>query len=451
MVKRAQPQTAESFTAYTVSELTRLIRASLESAFGVIWVEGEISNFHSAPSGHVYFTLKDAMSGMRAVLFRGVASHLGFRLEDGLRVMCRGRLTVYEPRGDYQIVVDALEPQGIGARQLALEQLKARLTDAGLFDIARKRTLPSFPRQIGVVTSIAGAVLWDIINVVHRRFPLVKILICPVAVQGHSAGKDIALAIRDLNTQGESDVLIVARGGGTAEDLWAFNEERVARAIYQSRIPVISAVGHEVDCTVADFVADYRASTPSAAAEAATPDYTELVTRLRSTHARVAHSLSRTLQQWRAQIETLDVAAWDPQVGLQRYLQRVKEIEMRVGGSVMRNIGRVKEHLLGLCQSLRYYGPTKDTARLATLVSHLMLRQEKQITSFLHVKCSEVENAGVRLHALSPLAVLERGYTIARHWPSRKVLREASDVQIHSSVQLQLAKGSLLCEVKEIQ
>ena len=393
-------------TAYTVSELTKAIRTSLESAFGTIWVEGEISSFRLAPSGHMYLTLKDATSGIRAVVFRGVGQRLGFQLDDGLRVVCRGRLTVYEPRGDYQIIIDALEPKGIGARQLALDQLKARLAHEGLFEPARKRALPSFPQQIGVVTSLGGAVVWDILKVVHRRFPLADILICPVAVQGQTAGKDIARAIRALNQRGSSDVLIVARGGGAAEDLWAFNEEQVARAIYQSRIPVISAVGHEVDYTVADLVADYRAPTPSAAAEAATPDRTELMNRLRADHMRLAQSFSRALQQWRDRVEALNVAGLDPRAVLQRYLQRVDELETRMSVCVARNIDRVRD---------------------------------------------AVESAGARLHALSPLAVLGRGYAIVRHWPSLKMLREVTGVRVHDRLQLQLSNGRLLCEVQEVQ
>ncbi|HHZ83645.1 MAG TPA: exodeoxyribonuclease VII large subunit [Nitrospirales bacterium] len=405
-VGRHPVPSAVPVAAYTVSELTGLIRASLESAFGTMWVEGEISSFRLAPSGHMYLTLKDATSGIRAVVFRGVAQRLRFRLEDGLRVVCRGRLTVYEPRGDYQIIVDALEPKGIGARQLALDQLKARLAEEGLFDPARKRALPSFPQQIGVVTSLGGAVVWDVLKIVHRRFPLADILIYPVAVQGQSAGKDIARAIRVLNTRGSSDVLIVARGGGAAEDLWAFNEERVARAIYQSRIPVISAVGHEVDYTVADLVADYRAPTPSAAAEAATPNRTELVNRLRAYHTGLAQSFSRAFQQWRDQVETLNVMRLDPRAVLQRYLQRVDELEMRMSVCVARNIDRMRD---------------------------------------------AVESAGARLHALSPLAVLERGYAIVRHWPSLNVLRTVTDIRMHDRVQLQLSNGRLLCEVQEVQ
>lgn len=393
-------------TAYTVSELTKLIRASLESVFGTMWVEGEISSFRLAPSGHMYLTLKDATSGIRAVVFRGVGQRLGFRLEDGMRVVCRGRLTVYEPRGDYQIIIESLEPKGIGARQLALEQLKARLAKEGLFDAARKRALPSFPQQIGVVTSLGGAVVWDILKVVHRRFPLTDVLICPVAVQGQAAGKDIANAIRVLNQRGSSDVLIVARGGGSAEDLWAFNEEQVARAIYQSRIPVISAVGHEVDYTVADLVADYRAPTPSAAAEAATPDQAELSYRLRTNHVRRAQSVNWALQQRRDRVEALNIVRLDPRVVLQRYLQRVDELEMRMRESVARHIKRVRD---------------------------------------------AVGSAGARLHALSPLAVLERGYAIARHWPSLKVLRDVTGVRVHDRIQLHLSNGRLLCEVQEVQ
>jgi exodeoxyribonuclease VII large subunit len=246
--------------------LTGLLRTSIEEQFSDVWLEGELSNLRAPGSGHVYCTLKDKTSQIRAVLFRPIAVRLRFALQEGLQVIVRGRLTVYEPRGEYQIVLDTVEPKGIGALQLAFEQLKARLAAEGLFDQDRKKPIPAFPRTVGVVTSLTGAAIRDILAVLRRRWPTLHILIAPVQVQGESAGRQIAEALTALNDLGTVDVIIVGRGGGSLEDLWSFNEEIVVRAIAASRVPVVSAVGHEIDVTLADFVADLRAPTPSAAA-----------------------------------------------------------------------------------------------------------------------------------------------------------------------------------------
>lgn len=266
---------------YQVSELTREIRNVLEERFPEVWVEGEISNFRPAGSGHFYFSLKDDQSQIRVVMFRGAQSGLRFRPENGLAVLCYGRLTVYEPRGEYQVIIEHMEPKGIGARELAFEQLKKKLEGEGLFDPSRKRPIPYLPRRVGIVTSPTGAVIRDMIHVLTRRFPNIRVLLNPVVVQGEGAAGEIAQAITEMNERDDVDVLIVGRGGGSIEDLWAFNEEVVARAIGVSRIPVISAVGHETDFTIADFVADLRAPTPSAAAELAVPVKEDLLLMLR--------------------------------------------------------------------------------------------------------------------------------------------------------------------------
>ena len=253
-------------TVYTVTQLTTSIRATLEHAFPDVWVEGEVSNLRTPSSGHVYFSLNDQDSQIRAVLFRRFAAALPFHVENGLTVLAKGRVSVYEPRGDYQLLLEYLEPKGIGALQIAFEQLKKRFDQEGLFDPARKRPLPFFPRRVGVITSGTGAALHDIVTVVHRRCPVIRLRVFPVAVQGPGAAREIADAVRLANQHTDLDVLIVGRGGGSWEDLWSFNEEVVVRAIAGSRIPVISAVGHEIDFTLSDFAADYRAPTPSAAA-----------------------------------------------------------------------------------------------------------------------------------------------------------------------------------------
>ena len=265
-------------TALTVTELTTNIRTSLERTFSNIWVQGEISNLRTPISGHLYFTLKDDNSQIRAVLFRRSAMLLRFALENGLQVVVGGKVTVYEPRGDCQILVDSIEPQGVGALQLAYEQLKEKLEKEGLFDSSRKQGLPFLPKAVGVITSQTGAAIRDILTVLHRRCPIIRVHVYPVAVQGQGASVQIAEAIRRCDHQGEVDVMIVGRGGGSWEDLWSFNEEEVVRAIAEARIPIVSAVGHEIDVTLADFAADYRAPTPSAAAESVSPVLEDFMT-----------------------------------------------------------------------------------------------------------------------------------------------------------------------------
>jgi exodeoxyribonuclease VII large subunit len=271
---------------FTISELTLLIRNQLEQGFSGIWVEGEVSNLRAPASGHVYFTLKDQTSQIRAVLFRAGAQRLRFSLREGLHVIVQGRLTVYEPRGEYQADVDYLEPKGIGALQIALEQLKEKLAREGLFDLVRKRPLPLLPRRVGLVTSLSGAAIRDMLSILQRRCPYLSILIVPVPVQGMGAALQIASAVRELGSSGKVDVMIVGRGGGSLEDLWSFNEEAVVRAIAESAVPVVSAVGHEIDYTLADLAADYRAPTPSAAAEAVAPIVEDLLRMLRELWAR---------------------------------------------------------------------------------------------------------------------------------------------------------------------
>lgn len=290
---------------YTVTELTRKIKNMLESAFSSVWVEGEISNFVQHTSGHMYFSLKDADSVLSAVMFRNVNKDIKFDMHDGLKVVCFGRISLYEKRGSHQIYVDRLEPKGIGALQLAFEQLKEKLRKEGLFDEERKKTIPFLPSRIGVVTSPTGAAIQDILNIIQRRFCNVEIILNPVKVQGDGAKEEIAEAIRLFNELANVDVMIVGRGGGSLEDLWAFNEEIVARAIAGSDIPVISAVGHEVDWTIADFVSDLRAPTPSAAAELAVPLKEDLLTSIDDAALRLKNALSNVSVQYEQRLDDI--------------------------------------------------------------------------------------------------------------------------------------------------
>ncbi|HEV2234216.1 MAG TPA: exodeoxyribonuclease VII large subunit, partial [Terriglobia bacterium] len=289
----------------SVSELTLRVKGLFEKNFAEVWVEGEVSNFRPASSGHLYFTLKDATSQLRAVCFRNQARYLKFKPQDGISVIARGRLSVYEARGEYQLYVELLEPAGVGALQLAFEQLKAKLAAEGLFDPARKKPLPVLPRTVGVVTSPAGAVVRDILRVLKRRFRNMNVLVYPVKVQGEGAAKEISEGIEYFNRHSLADVMIVARGGGSLEDLWAFNEEAVARAIAGSKIPVISAVGHETDFTIADFVADLRAPTPSVAAELVVQRKQDYLTEIQDRARRMAHVFRFKLSEARERLTTL--------------------------------------------------------------------------------------------------------------------------------------------------
>src|SRR3990170_2982525 len=336
----------------TVSEITALIKTTLEGSFPDIWIEGEICNFRVPSSGHLYFTLKDNSSQIRAVLFRSAGRALRFVPKDGLHGLCRGRITVYEYRGEYQIIIDYMEPKGLGALLMAFEQLKERLAKEGLFDEVRKRPIPVFPGKIGIVTSPTGAAIRDILKVIDRRFANVKIVIAPAAVQGERAAPEIVEAIGELNKIDGIDVIIVTRGGGGIEDLWPFNEEIVARAIYQSRIPVISAVGHEIDYTIADFVADLRAPTPSAAAELVVKNKEDIQQYIGILHQRLLYAKNAFFEKKRARIVSLSKMVFSPEREIGRYFQRLDEIETRIRHGIQRILRDRQHHIEKLTQDV---------------------------------------------------------------------------------------------------
>jgi len=317
-------------TILSVSRLTSLLKDLLEENFQQVWVEGELSNLSQPASGHLYFTLKDSGAMVRCVMFRSNAKALKFRLEEGMVLILRGRLSVYDQRGDFQIICEYLEPQGAGALQLAFMQLKERLATEGLFDEAHKRPLPLLPRRVGIVTSSTGAAIHDILNVLGRRFAALELLICPVHVQGNGAAEEIAQAIDDFNRLQAADVLIVGRGGGSLEDLWAFNEEAVARAIHRSSIPVISAVGHETDWTIADFTADLRAPTPSAAAEMVCTSSEELSRQVSDLNHRLKQAIQKQLQLANRNLQGLSRALHDPSLLLGHLGQRLDDLSQRL-------------------------------------------------------------------------------------------------------------------------
>jgi len=435
----------------TVSALTGLIREVLEENFDQVWVEGEISNFASPQSGHCYFTLKDSGAQLRCVMFRGAARTLKFAPKDGMRVLVRGRLTLFEPRGEYQLVAEYLEPQGIGGLQMAFIQLKEKLAKEGLFSELHKREIPKLPRKIGVVTSPTGAAIRDILTVLSRRFANLEILISPVRVQGEGAALEIAAAIDDLNRLGGLDVMIVGRGGGSLEDLWAFNEEVVARAIHRSAIPVISAVGHEIDFTISDFVADLRAATPSAAAELVVRSKQELTAELEALVYRLDISLVRRLEIWRAGVRALSRAVADPSRILGHLSQRVDSLDGRLRREADLMLGDCGERIESLAVRLNQQNPVLTLRRTEERLATLSLRMDHAMGRRLAASAERLRLASGTLNAVSPLAVLGRGYSIARKLPQRSVVRDSREIGAGDRLELTLATGSALCRVEEVR
>lgn len=434
----------------TVSELTGLLRTSIEEQFSDIYLEGELSNLRAPGSGHVYCTLKDKTSQIRAVLFRSSAVRLRFALQEGMQVIVRGRLTVYEPRGEYQIVLDSVEPKGIGALQVAFEQLKERLTAEGLFDQDRKKSIPAYPRTVGVVTSLTGAAIRDILVVLRRRWPTLRIVIAPVQVQGESAGRQIAEALNALNELSFVDVIIVGRGGGSLEDLWSFNEEIVVRAIAASHIPVVSAVGHEVDVTLADFSADLRAPTPSAAAEAVVPVLAEIVERLRELTVRTAQVMLRHCAFERQRLDAGIRGLTDVRFRLQEAAQRTDDMVDRLRTMVQQLLMFGREQVHEAQRDLSGLNPILAIKQGLATVPQLSKRLEGQMGVILTQHRHRIHATLAQLNTLSPLAILERGYSILQTVPAGRILHRTSDVEVGQELEAQLASGRLSCTVTRV-
>jgi exodeoxyribonuclease VII large subunit len=427
-----------------------MLRSSIEEQFSDIWLEGELSNLRAPGSGHVYCTLKDKASQIRAVLFRSSAVRLRFALQEGLHVIVRGRLTVYEPRGEYQIVLDTVEPKGIGALQLAFEQLKERLATEGLFDQDRKKSIPAFPRTVGIVTSLTGAAIRDILAVLRRRWPTLHILIAPVQVQGESAGRQIAEALTTLNNLGSVDVIIVGRGGGSLEDLWSFNEEIVVRAIAASHVPVVSAVGHEIDVTLADFVADIRAPTPSAAAEAVVPVLAEIVERLRELTVRLGQVMLRHCAFERQRLDAGIRGVTDVRFRLQEAAQRTDEMVDRLREMVQQLLTAGRERVHGVQRDLSGLNPILAIKQGLATVPQLSKRLEGQMGVMLAQHRHRIHATLAQLNTLSPLAILGRGYSILQTVPAGQILHRANDVRVGQELEAQLASGRLSCTVTQV-
>lgn len=436
---------------YSVTEITRDVRAILEAAFEMAWIEGEISNFRQAASGHAYFVLKDDKAQIKCVLFRGQRVGMKFTPEDGDQVLLLGRVTVYEARGDYQVIVEAMEPKGLGALQKAFEQLKEKLAKEGLFDESRKKTLPEVPWKIGVVTSSTGAAIRDMIHVIQRRNPKMSILLYPAKVQGEGAAEEIAKGIEALNKRKDIDVLIVGRGGGSIEDLWAFNEEVVARAIAKSEIPVVSAVGHEIDFTVADFVADLRAPTPSAAAEIVVPKLNDLIADLQYLTNQMIERMEEDIEEYRERLRYLIDRRFfrEPRHILETPTQRLDEMVQRLLRGldqwVLVKRGNVTQTVHRLFQA----SPAKKIQTLSERHNDLMARLARRMESQIKLKKEKLGGVAKSLDALSPLNVLDRGYSITTSKKTGKAVTSGKDVKKGDTVRIRLAKGQLDATVDE--
>jgi exodeoxyribonuclease VII large subunit len=417
---------------YTVTEITQLVKIELETAFPDLWIEGEISDFKRAHSGHIYFTLKDEKSQIRAVMWRSSAQRIAFELENGLKVVSKGAINVYEPRGQYQLIVEVVEPKGKGALQLAFEQLKEKLKKEGLFDTEKKKKLPLLPKKVGIVTSPKGAAIADIIRILERRFASLQIMLFPARVQGEGASDEIVEGIEYFSRLPDMDVLIVGRGGGSMEDLWAFNEEKVARAIFQCPIPVISAVGHEIDFTIADFVADIRAETPSAAAEKVIEKEQSFLERIDSLSENLEHHLKYALQVRKQEVLQLihHQAFQNFKDRLHNFVQNVDDLDLRARETI-RNL---KQRIL------------ENQSQTRLQIERMKSSLKRDLQSFQ----GKWERLSAELNNLSPLNILKKGYAVCWKNGRKYLVRRIEDLKEQDEVTVSFFKGEFDCLVKKI-
>ena len=433
---------------YTISELTHSIKSLLETKYPFVWVVGEISNFHTPVSGHFYFSLKDPGARISAVMFRGQNRNLKFRPEDGLSVIAMGRVNVYEPKGIYQIIIEYLEPEGIGVLQLAFEQLKAKLAAEGLFDEKHKRPLPFLPRRIAVVTSPTGAVIRDMLNVIDRRYPNVVLEIAPVRVQGKGAAEEIAEALYFLNEQDNAEIIVVARGGGSLEDLQAFNSEVVARAIFSSHIPVVSAVGHETDFTIADFTADVRAPTPSAAAELIVPVKEELVRLIERVSWALKMGMFQKLRLLRERTVQVSGRLVHPKRQIADYRLRLDDAFERMVRGLFRELGWMRDRLHVVRGRLARCSPDSLVRDLNITLKHCRQTLCSAMEFYLQSKEGILDTTVARLNALSPRAILERGFSVTRVLPDYAVVKDVQQVNVGQHVEVTVSKGAMVCRIE---
>jgi exodeoxyribonuclease VII large subunit len=442
--------TPEPRQVYTVSRLNAEVRGVLEG-FPAIWVEGEVSNLARPASGHLYLTLKDPGAQVRCAMWRPRAQRLGFAIADGMQLLCRARVGLYEPRGEFQLILEHAEPAGDGALRRRFEELKRKLAAEGLFDPARKRPLPGSIATVGVVTSASGAALHDVLTTLARRAPSLRVIVYPTAVQGAAAVGEIVAALRAAGARAECDVLLVVRGGGSLEDLWCFNDEAVARAIAASPIPTVSGIGHEVDTTIADFVADLRAPTPTAAAERVSPDADEQLRRLEALALRSRAGIGRELRRAaeRARFLAHRLAQLDPRQRLAQRAQRLDELDGRLRRALALGLERQRGRAAAAAEALRRHAPAARLAALRGRTDLLHARLGHAVGTALGGRRERLARAAGSLEATSPLATLARGYAIVSG-PDGRALRDARAVAVGAEVEARLARGRLAARVTRV-
>jgi len=433
---------------YTVSELNANVKSLIEENFPFVWIFGEISNFRIPASGHFYFTLKDDASQISSVMFRGQQRNLRFEPEDGLNITGMGRISVYEPRGTYQIILEYLEPSGAGALQIAFEKLKKRLAAEGCFDEAHKKFLPFLPNNISIITSPSGAVVHDILQIINRRFPNVSIQIIPVKVQGEGAAEQIAAAVEWLNVAKDADVAILARGGGSLEDLQAFNSEPVARAIFASGIPIISAVGHETDYTISDFVADLRAPTPSAAAELVVPEKSELELRRKDIRMLLQIRINHYFRYLKQKLTEQTNRLVDPRRKLEDSCLKVDDLTARLTWVLFHQILRERKHHDFWDDRLHANNPIHLFKNIKIQLEQNCNNLYKSLKIYNKSHQIKIQALAAKLQALSPVAILERGYSITRTIPGKTVVKDPETVSLNQDLEVMVALGRLYCRVK---
>lgn len=433
---------------FSVTELTSELKKLIEEKYPLVWVYGEISNLSAPFSGHLYFTLKDASARINAIIFKGQLRNLKFKPENGMSVIGFGRLSLYETKGSYQIIYEYLEPKGIGSLQIAYEQLKMKLSSEGLFDSNYKKRLPFLPENICIITSPTGSVLYDIINIINRRYPGVSIKIIPVSVQGVSSESEIVSAIKLLNEYGCSDVAIIARGGGSLEELHAFNSESVARAIFESKIPIISAIGHETDYTISDFVSDLRAPTPSAAAEIIVPLKNELLLKNQKLYISLKSNLERLLNEHRNNLRKITKQIKDPKNKLYDLIIKNDDLTKRLIRAQNNFMNKFRERTIWKTDKLISNNPVRYISKYNELNKQLTNNLYKSINNIINYTKHKINELSANINILNPRAILKRGYSITRTIPDKHIIMDPNNVVITQQIEVIVNKGSLVCSVE---
>lgn len=434
---------------YTVSRLNREVRTILETGFPLLWIEAELSNFARPSSGHWYFSLKDEAAQVKCAMFRNRNQLVKVLPANGKQVLVRARIGLYEPRGDYQIIIEHMEEAGDGALRRQFDLLKSKLANEGLFDSSNKKAIPSNATRVGIITSSSGAAVHDILTTLQRRFPMQKTIIYPVPVQGKGASIKIADAINNANKRKETDVLIIARGGGSLEDLWEFNEEVVARAIYNSEIPIVSGVGHEVDFTIADFVSDQRAATPTAAAELISPDRHQQIQKLASIESRLVYLTQQNLQQKQQKIDWLNKRIRHPKEQLQLLKNKLKELNQRNIANTKNTLAHSRSSIDLLESKIHQHSPLKRIRYIQSQYENINARFQRATKHLISEKHKKLHHLVYTLDALSPLHTLNRGYAIIKD-ESNNIIRDVNSVKKNQSIKTELAKGHIYSTITEI-